>query len=255
MRNEIHFRVSKMAEFTLFPSLPKELQLLILFNCPYRTLYQYAKTSKAARDTLEKDDLFWERKTIEDYGHIWTIETLTKKRVKVYHRYRQECWNRLCMPKYCSRYPKVFRKLLTVDFDLNQLDEDGDTPLICAYWGNQPGVMEELLQAGADPNIRMITGNPILVEACSDEDLDAIQESEVLLGAGADPNLPDKKGHTPLMHACRRQNPMLASLLLEYGADFYNVNLEHVFDIVYELGYPESMRGEMLRLFSMFADS
>lgn len=75
-----------------------------------------------------------------------------------------------------------------MDLDLNRLDEDGDTPLIRACWDKQPGVMKELLQAGADPNIRIDTGNPILVEVCSDGYLDAIQESKIL-DARADPKL------------------------------------------------------------------
>ena len=77
--------------------------------------------------------------------------------------------------------------------------------------------IRELLERGADPNVRNFRGEtPLHRAAIRNPDLDV---SRTLIGAGADPNAQDEKGATPLHCAAHNPSTGRAHLLIEAGAD------------------------------------
>ena len=77
--------------------------------------------------------------------------------------------------------------------------------------------IRELLERGADPNVRNWRGEtPLHRAAIRNPDLDV---SRTLIGAGADPNAQDEKGATPLHCAAHNPSTGRAELLIEAGAD------------------------------------
>lgn len=75
--------------------------------------------------------------------------------------------------------------------------------------------LKVLLSHGLKVN-ELFEGTTPLCAAAQNGQLRAVQE---LLQAGANPNLPDEDGCTPLMHAVMAQHVGLVKLLLQYGAD------------------------------------
>ena len=96
------------------------------------------------------------------------------------------------------------------------------TPLQRA--ASQPLIVEQLLKAGADPNLADEAGSTALhAAAChpGSTPLDRHDVMTALLKAGADPNARDHRGHTPLHDAAMipRETSGPVRLLLDAGAD------------------------------------
>ncbi|KAM8873734.1 cyclin-dependent kinase 4 inhibitor C, partial [Spinachia spinachia] len=78
-------------------------------------------------------------------------------------------------------------------------------------------VIEALLRAGADPNLRdPVLGLTVTHDAAREGFADAVR---VLVAYGADPNLVDEKGNLPLHHAAREGNLEATRLLIAVTAD------------------------------------
>lgn len=113
--------------------------------------------------------------------------------------------------------PHVFKILMDVKADVNATDSSGYTAL---YYATRDGSIEAvhaLLRAGADVNI----GNPTPLMAAADKDDCSIIET--LLEAGANVNIRSRigwgTGRTALHFAAQRNNVAHVSLLLRWGAD------------------------------------
>ena len=76
--------------------------------------------------------------------------------------------------------------------------------------------VRELLNQGADPNIRDIDGDTALIKATSWNHIEIV---ELLLDNETDPNIPDRFGSTALMIASYRGLTEMVRLLLNRGAD------------------------------------
>jgi hypothetical protein len=103
-----------------------------------------------------------------------------------------------------------------------KLDKGPNKPLIHAATFNRPEILEQLLRAGADPNVTVsnpdedVRGETALMYAV---DLpDKIRIIELLLQHGANPNLANSKGETPLHHAVGSANLAAVRRLLDAGA-------------------------------------
>ncbi|MBI3927889.1 MAG: ankyrin repeat domain-containing protein [Armatimonadetes bacterium] len=95
-------------------------------------------------------------------------------------------------------------------------EEGGRTALMVAAEHDQPGVLEQLLRAGADACVRCQEQSTALMAACASGSLEC---ARMLVEAGCPVDAADESGQTALIHACHCRHPELVSYLLEHGAD------------------------------------
>src|SRR5262245_26317742 len=99
---------------------------------------------------------------------------------------------------------------------LNRRGRDGATPLMYAVLYSDAAILETLLQAGADPNLRNDAGATALMWA-----IDDVEKTKLLLGAGADPNARSAEGRAVLsIAAARTGSAPVVKVLLDRGAKF-----------------------------------
>lgn len=108
---------------------------------------------------------------------------------------RSYCGTPLCAAVGCS-IPKTAQLLIDHGADVNMAGEGGVTPLMAAAevrFGQRMAIM--LLKAGADPNIRDLSGKAALYYAvyCGN-----LHMTKRLLKAGADPYIKDNYGETAI---------------------------------------------------------
>ena len=98
----------------------------------------------------------------------------------------------------------------------NEVDpSSGQTPLHYAVQQKRLEIARELLNHGADPNLRDKSGNTPLTAAVA---WGGLQEAELLLAHGADINVRDNRGGTLLHAAVRAGNRTTVEFLLSKGA-------------------------------------
>ena len=113
---------------------------------------------------------------------------------------------------------RVYARALTgnAEANLDVRNGDGHTPLsLSVYQGNR-GIMEDLLDRGADPNLGANNGDtPVYLAAKRVRD----DYMRMLIEDGADVDRKADNGETPLTLASRDGNPNTAWMLLRHGAD------------------------------------
>uniref|UniRef100_A0A3P8T6P0 BRCA1 associated RING domain 1 n=1 Tax=Amphiprion percula TaxID=161767 RepID=A0A3P8T6P0_AMPPE len=98
----------------------------------------------------------------------------------------------------------------------------GETPLHLAAIKGDVEAVKELLEQGADPNLKDNAGwTPLQHEACN---LGHLAVVEVLISRGALLNTPGYENDSPLHDAVRNGHPAIVKLLVQFGAS-QNVNL------------------------------
>lgn len=97
---------------------------------------------------------------------------------------------------------------------VNGRGPEGATPLMYAALYGSPTLVKQLLDAGADPNVRNHAGATALTWAVDD-----VEKVRLLAGAGADVNSSSDFGRTPLMLAAQGGWAPTVKLLLERGAE------------------------------------
>jgi ankyrin repeat protein len=103
------------------------------------------------------------------------------------------------------------------DVRVNLAQPDGTTALISAAWRNDTAMVDLVLRAGADDvNVANDYGATALYVAAENADGPVVSK---LLDAKADPNKALLSGETPLMQAARRGKLDVVRLLLSKGAD------------------------------------
>jgi ankyrin repeat protein len=111
------------------------------------------------------------------------------------------------------------RELLQAGADPNMRDSYGTPPLISAAGSGRTEIVRALLEHGADANARRPEGRTALIEAASSYD-DYLDVVKLLLQHGADVNLQDEmRTGTPLMCAASRGHISIIAVLLAAGAD------------------------------------
>ncbi len=94
----------------------------------------------------------------------------------------------------------------------------GTFPLMLAVAQQGGDCLQQLLNAGANPNRPDDNGNTALIEAVAYPDI-RIEDIETLIAHGADINLPNLNGETPLMFACNSGHTDVVRMFLACGAD------------------------------------
>ncbi|XP_023318028.1 uncharacterized protein LOC106651321 [Trichogramma pretiosum] len=116
--------------------------------------------------------------------------------------------------------------------DLEEKDVDGNYPMTLACQRHSALVMKALMNAGANPKCQHMDGGSLLhklsakkwVENHSDDELK--RKIWMLLRAGLRVDQLDDNGMTPLTVAAMTDNPIMAQLLLCYGADVDYIDWE-----------------------------
>ncbi|MEM1221479.1 MAG: sigma-70 family RNA polymerase sigma factor [Verrucomicrobiota bacterium] len=116
---------------------------------------------------------------------------------------------------------ETLQELVAAGVSLDTPDERGHSPMVNAIHYRRIHAAQFLLRNGADPNFLLPNETTALNASISWNYWQIHRFREELLRAGADPNLVDKKGRTPLIQACRGNGRMVPTItqLLVYGAD------------------------------------
>lgn len=107
-------------------------------------------------------------------------------------------------------------QLVALGVEINQAAADGSTALHWAVYHGNAELVEKLLRAEANPNVRNDYGSTPMGEAARVGNTDILQ---LLLDAGADVESPNLEDQTALMAVVRTGNVEAAQLLIKHGAD------------------------------------
>ena len=130
------------------------------------------------------------------------------------------CWSR------STNAAQVVRLLLQRGAAVNPGPQRATSPLQCAVARGRVDVMDLLLEAGAEVDVRDRAGKQPLMwrSSSSDHRLTAVTAAR-LLAAGADPNAADEvDGNTAMHQAAVEKRPVLIRLLAAWGADPLRTN-------------------------------
>lgn len=109
--------------------------------------------------------------------------------------------------------------LSTGSNDVNVANDYGATALYVAAENADGPVVSRLLDAGADPNKALLSGETPLMQAARRGKLDVVR---LLLQRGADPDAKESNGgQTALMWAISERHPDVAEVLIKSGADIH----------------------------------
>ncbi len=114
------------------------------------------------------------------------------------------------------------RQLVAEGADINEKDQQGETPLYIAAWNGNLQAVEILIKAGAEVNIRDIYGDTPLMAAVDQGNVRIVKE---LIVAGADVTIKNNDGSTPLHYAGSSYNGAeIARILINAGVDVNAIN-------------------------------
>ncbi|HEV7737009.1 MAG TPA: ankyrin repeat domain-containing protein [Chlamydiales bacterium] len=132
---------------------------------------------------------------------------------------------------------EIFRELLESGADPDVRHKDWEvTPLHTAACEGHSPIVDLLIQAGANVKIKSHIGRFPL-----DESIQHIDCCKFLLTAGCQVNYVDGQGWTPLMAACKSGNADLVHLLLNAKAD-PNLGNGKLKPVAYALAYPRVLK-------------
>jgi ankyrin repeat protein len=112
--------------------------------------------------------------------------------------------------------PDTLDLLIAASADVDAANDYGATPLWAACANRHGAIVERLLEAGANPNQGLRSGETLLMRCAHTGDATAVR-ALVTHGADVDVTEPEKR-QTALMRAVARLHPDVARILLEAGA-------------------------------------
>ncbi|MEM4217275.1 MAG: ankyrin repeat domain-containing protein [Candidatus Methanomethylicaceae archaeon] len=121
----------------------------------------------------------------------------------------------------CFNKPHLAVDLIELGADVNVKNNDGCTPLHYACLGGDLNVVKSLIEHGADMNAVDHKGNTPLHYACEGNHIEVVR---FLIEHGADVNAANHKCNTPLHYACKKGHLDIAILLYKAGADIETKN-------------------------------
>jgi len=150
-------------------------------------------------------------------GRIEVVKELLKAKADI-NKQCIECWNMSAlMGAAAYDQPDMVQLLLDKRAEVNLQGNEYYTALnYAAHGSGSLEIVQKLIKAGADPNIKTQYGDNALTLAIDAENFHLV---EPLLKAGADPNVESHNGFIALIQASAKGNVEAVKLLLEYGAD------------------------------------
>ena len=116
----------------------------------------------------------------------------------------------------CDGHIEIVEQLLSLGFDIDSRDSNGQTPLMFAARYDQPDLFRFLIDRGSDPTLKDNHGWTLLHFAAAGGSDDIIEK---LLFLGLDIDSRNNSGLTPLMTAAFCHPPDLLHFLLERDSD------------------------------------
>lgn len=133
-----------------------------------------------------------------------------------------ETWRRtpLLWAATIGAYKSVEALLQNIDDPhvINAKDKDGNTALALAFISKKLVTAGALLRSGADPNLKLDSGYPLLVSAVNEDDVDF---ARLLVKNKADINCANTRGVPILSIAAYDNSFSMVRLLVENGADIH----------------------------------
>lgn len=109
----------------------------------------------------------------------------------------------------------TFSELLMLGYDIDDADNDGNTPLMIASSLGKVSFVHFLIDNGASVNNKNYNGETALHRAAQSGNNEII---DILFAAGAELNTPDFSGRTPLMQAVAAERRFSVERLATLGA-------------------------------------
>ena len=136
---------------------------------------------------------------------------------------------------------EMVSRLLAAGADVNRTNRYDETPLSLACVNGNSGIVEDLLELGAYPNLHAAGEPPLLTCARSG----SIETVKLLLRHGANPNVTDAwKGQTALMWAAAEDHATVVETLVAHGADANLASTAGETPLLFavQLGHDDTMR-------------
>ncbi|KAG9389962.1 Protein tyrosine kinase [Carpediemonas membranifera] len=107
-------------------------------------------------------------------------------------------------------FDQIIRRLLEAGANVDGVDQEGDTALICAAMKNQASTVRLLLEGGCNINARRRNGSTAAFIAAEKGETEIL---EILIGAGADTSIPNVIGMLPKHIAKTNNHPDCVRLI------------------------------------------
>lgn len=115
-------------------------------------------------------------------------------------------------------HPRIVEVLLNAGADVNIKKRNGESPIADASCYDHYEVAKILLEHGADPNVVAYQGLTPLTQ------VENVQMVELLLQYGADPNIPDSDGDLPILYRIGNRDKASVIALIKAGTDLDHAN-------------------------------
>ncbi|XP_026134052.1 ankyrin repeat domain-containing protein 12-like isoform X1 [Carassius auratus] len=152
-------------------------------------------------------------------------------------------------PSHPSQSPAVQKKIASSSSSrqkdkVNKRNERGETPLHMAAIRGDVKQVKELIELGADVNVKDFAGWTPLHEACN---LGYYDVAKVLIGAGAEVNTQGLDDDTPLHDASSSGHKDIVKLLLRHGGNAFQANKrgERPVDVADSQELEQLLKGEI----------
>ncbi len=124
-----------------------------------------------------------------------------------------------------SGFIEIVELLLKHCADVNFVDNNGDTALLCASSQNYINIVKILLKHGADPNYKDHDGNTALIYSVIYYNIEIVG---LLLENGANIKCTNNFGYNPLLYASKFGYTCILKLLLAYDININNQDIANI---------------------------
>nr|QBK92095.1 MAG: ankyrin repeat protein [Pithovirus LCPAC304] len=225
LSEEVGARLNRILEenptVDMLKELPPEIQLHMAVQMRYPDVVRFCATSTEA-ERVCSTDYFWKLKSEHDFPDK-SVGSEGKRR-ETYKQYWQDAQEKFLE---CARlgHTECIESSLQLGIDPNFQNKFGETALLWAASYRHRDIVRLLLEYGAKPDIRSVTGRTALGVSIEHDRLrwewspGDIRIIALLLEHGANPDISNKLGNTALINASHVADIDIVRLLLEHNAN------------------------------------